>query len=98
MMPTPVTKMVVDLAEDWEDPIKEVMIFVIIVRQAASPNIQKNDSSNKDKGISICDPLLYFKSKKKQDGTPHLPKVTVGGKETIICMKGSSKDRVCTNS
>ena len=52
----------------------------------------------KDKGFSICERMLYFKSKDKPDGAPHPPKVTVGGKETIICMKGSSKDRVCTNS
>ena len=42
--------------------------------------------------------MPYFKSEKKPDGTPHPPKVPVGSKETIICMKGSSKDRVCTNS
>ena len=38
-----------------------------------------------------------FKSANNPDGKPHPPKVTVGGKETQICVKGSSKDRICTN-
>ena len=40
MMPTPVTEMVADLAEDWEDPIKEVTIFEIPVQKTATRNIQ----------------------------------------------------------
>ena len=42
--------------------------------------------------------MPFFKSKDKPDGAPHPPKVTVGGKEMIVCMKGSSKDRVCPNN
>lgn len=56
-----------------------------------------SDNPHKDKGIFICERMPYFKSKDKPDGALHPPKVTVDGKETIICMKGSSKDQVCTN-
>ena len=42
--------------------------------------------------------MPYFKYKDKPEGAPDPSKVKVGGKETIICMKGSSKDRVCTNN
>ena len=41
--------------------------------------------------------IAVFISKEKTDGVPHPPKVIVGGKEVIVCMKGSSKDRVCPN-
>ena len=57
----------------------------------------KNESPNKNKGIFIFDRLPFFKSVNDPDGMPHPPKVTVGGKEMQICVKGSSKDRVCTN-
>ena len=57
-----------------------------------------SDKSDKDKGIFICERMPYFKSMDKPDGALHPPKVTVDGKETIICMKGSSKDRACTSS
>ena len=57
-----------------------------------------SDNPDKDKGTFICEKITYFKADKKRDGAPHLPKVTVGGKEIIICMKRSSKDKVCTNS
>ena len=58
----------------------------------------KSESANKDKGIFILNKLSYFKSVKNPDGVSHLPKVTVGGKEAQFCVKGSSKDRVCTNN
>ena len=41
--------------------------------------------------------MPHFKAKVNPEGVPHPPKVTVDGKERIICMKGSSKDKVCTN-
>ena len=56
-----------------------------------------SDNAHTDKGIFICDKMPYFKSDKNPDGQPHPPKVTVGGKEVIICMKESSKGKVCTN-
>ena len=34
-------------------------------------------------------------SSNKKDGVPHPPKVTLDGKEMIICMKGSSRGKVC---
>ena len=57
-----------------------------------------NDNANLEKGIFICDKLPYFKSDKNPEGQSKPPKVTVGGKEVIICMKGSSKGTKCTNS
>ena len=42
--------------------------------------------------------MPHFKSKDNPEGATHPPKVTVGGKEMTICMKGSSKDKVCTNN
>ena len=60
-------------------------------------NNTNSDNPHKDKGIFICDRMPYFKSREKLDGAPHPSKVTVDGKEIIICMKGSSKGRVCAN-
>ena len=37
-----------------------------------------------------------FISQYYTNGVPHPPKVTVDGKEVIICMKGSSRGKVCT--
>ena len=56
-----------------------------------------SDNPHKDKGIFICERMPYFKSRDKPDGAPHPPKVTVDGTEMIICMKGSSRGRVCAN-
>ena len=52
----------------------------------------------KDKSISICDKLPYFKSATNKDGVEHPPKVTLGGREMQIYIKRSSKDRLCTNN
>ena len=41
--------------------------------------------------------MPHFKAKDNPEGVPQTPKVTVDGKERIICLKGSSKDKVCTN-
>ena len=63
-------------------------------RSTGGDSYNKNsDNPHKDKGIFICERMPYFKSKNKLDGAPHPPKVTVDGKETIICMKRSSKHR-----
>ena len=54
-----------------------------------------HDSPDKDKGIFIMDKMPYFKCAKNKDSADQLPKVMVDGKEVQICLKGSSKDRVC---
>ena len=53
------------------------------------------DKPDKDKGIFIIDIFPYFVSKENRNGVPLPPKVTVDGKEVILCMKGSSRGKVC---
>ena len=55
----------------------------------------KNEGPNKDKGIFIVDKFPYFKCTGNKKGAVHLPKVTVDGKEMQVCLKGSSKGKVC---
>ena len=64
---------------------------------AGDAHNKNNDNPHIDKGIFICDKLPYFQSEKNPEGQPKPPKVTVGGKEVIICMKSSSKGIMCTN-
>ena len=40
--------------------------------------------------------MPQFQSKHSQDGVPHPPKLIVGGRAQIICMKGSAENKVCT--
>ena len=41
--------------------------------------------------------MPHFICIKNPDGHPQPPKVTAEGKEVQICLKGSSKDKVCVN-
>ena len=59
-------------------------------------NANRN-SPDKDKGIFIIDQHMpRFISQFYTNGVPHPPKVTVDGKEVTICIKGSSRGKVCT--
>ena len=65
--------------------------------QSGDSELTKSESLDKNKCIFICDKLPYLKSATNLDGASNPPKVTLGHKEMQICVKGSSKDRVCTN-
>ena len=55
----------------------------------------ENEGPNKDQGIFIVYKFPYFKCGKNPDGVNQPPKITVNGKEVTVCLKGSSKGKVC---
>lgn len=61
------------------------------------PPRDNNNKPRQMKGIFFYPGNMpQFRSKHSQDGVPHPPKLIVGSRAQIICMKGSAENKVCT--